>query len=194
MDDRMVRQYGPEPSLLSFAPHQEFDAEPYDDAAMSKPMESTPWEKGELGLLLPPYQSRHIQQTFSANVGIGTFFNNGSIPLDIPPFSTSRRDSKTAAIASPGHPSKQLMSTRNPLIQDLRMIQVSRSSSETDSPSFATKDSLNHCSTLPMRHRHPNTEDWEFYRPIFTQLYRDENRTLKDVKSIMKNIYGFIAT
>jgi hypothetical protein len=47
---------------------------------------------------------------------------------------------------------------------------------------------------FPVRTRYATTEDWERYRALFTRLYRDENKTLKEVKSIMKEKYGFNAT
>jgi hypothetical protein len=40
----------------------------------------------------------------------------------------------------------------------------------------------------------PTRQDWEVYRTIFTQLYRTENRKLKEVMSIMEAQYSFKAT
>lgn len=40
----------------------------------------------------------------------------------------------------------------------------------------------------------PTRQDWEAYRAIFTQLYRAENRSLKDVVSFMADQYSFKAT
>ena len=40
----------------------------------------------------------------------------------------------------------------------------------------------------------PTAQDWDNHRAVFTKLYRNEGRTLKDVKSIMATRYGFIAT
>ena len=48
--------------------------------------------------------------------------------------------------------------------------------------------------TSPVRTRYAIAEDWELHRALFTRLYRDENKTLKEVKSIMKEKYGFNAT
>jgi hypothetical protein len=47
---------------------------------------------------------------------------------------------------------------------------------------------------FPARTRYATAEDWERYRPLFTRLYRDENKSLKKVRSIMKEKYGFNAT
>jgi hypothetical protein len=47
---------------------------------------------------------------------------------------------------------------------------------------------------FPTRTRYPTAEDWERHRPLFTRLYRDENKSLRKVRSIMKQKYGFNAT
>ena len=47
---------------------------------------------------------------------------------------------------------------------------------------------------FPVRTRYATAEDWERYRATFTRLYLDEEKTLKEVKYIMKDKYGFIAT
>jgi hypothetical protein len=48
--------------------------------------------------------------------------------------------------------------------------------------------------TLPIQNRYATREEWERHRRLFTQLYRDENKTLKEVRSIMKDKYAFNAT
>jgi len=40
----------------------------------------------------------------------------------------------------------------------------------------------------------PTRQDWEDYRAVFTQLYRTEDRSLKEVMSIMASQYKFKAT
>lgn len=47
---------------------------------------------------------------------------------------------------------------------------------------------------LPPPNDPPTRRDWEAYRAIFTQLYRAENKPLKEVMSIMADQYGFKAT
>jgi hypothetical protein len=47
---------------------------------------------------------------------------------------------------------------------------------------------------LPPPSNPPTRQDWEAYRAIFTQLYRIENRSLKEVISVMANQYNFKAT
>jgi hypothetical protein len=47
---------------------------------------------------------------------------------------------------------------------------------------------------LPLPSDPPTRQDWEAYRAIFTQLYRTENRSLKEVMSVMADQYKFKAT
>jgi len=46
---------------------------------------------------------------------------------------------------------------------------------------------------LPIPNRPPKAEDWRVYRSIFTQLYKVENKTLREVMNIMKEQYDFRA-
>ncbi len=46
---------------------------------------------------------------------------------------------------------------------------------------------------LPIPNRRPTAEDWLAYRRIFTQLYKVENKTLREVMNIMKEQYRFRA-
>ena len=190
----MGPQYGPQACLPSFPSNQGFDADPYDGAAISEHMQLTTWENVDRGLFLPPCHSPNVQQTFSIKSDLGTLCNNGSTALDFSTFSASPEKTDTAARAFHVHPSELPASTQHLLVEDLRIIEAPHSRSQMISPSIATNGSSNPFKTLPLRNPCPNTEDWEPYRTIFAQLYRDENRTLKEVKSIMKDIYGFNAT
>jgi hypothetical protein len=46
---------------------------------------------------------------------------------------------------------------------------------------------------LPIPNRRPTAEDWQAYRNIFTQLYKVENKTLKEVMGVMREQYHFRA-
>ena len=37
-------------------------------------------------------------------------------------------------------------------------------------------------------------EDWQPYQSLITRLYRDENRTLKEVQQLLESDYNFRAT
>jgi Clr5 domain len=43
------------------------------------------------------------------------------------------------------------------------------------------------------RIRNPTRGDWEALRPIFSYHYKDKQKTLRAVSSMMKRQYGFIA-
>jgi hypothetical protein len=49
-------------------------------------------------------------------------------------------------------------------------------------------------SQVPLSNQYASGEMWDTYRATITKLYRDENRTLKVVMSVMKEKYGFKAT
>lgn len=52
----------------------------------------------------------------------------------------------------------------------------------------------NDAQALPPPNYPPTAKDWETYRPLFTQLYSVENRTLKEVMDIFRTQYSFRAT
>jgi hypothetical protein len=41
--------------------------------------------------------------------------------------------------------------------------------------------------------KRPSPQDWHNIRPVFTKLYSTEDRTLKDVRSIIERDHGFVA-
>ena len=79
--------------------------------------------------------------------------------------------------------------TRDTNVQEAPAAQV-----PPDVPGGTIEDSNMTGLIFSVRTRYATAEDWEHYRALFTRLYRDENKTLKDVKSIMKEKYGFNAT
>jgi len=48
--------------------------------------------------------------------------------------------------------------------------------------------------SLPVPSNPPSAADWNAYRPIFTEHYITEGKTLKDTMQIMAERYGFEAT
>jgi hypothetical protein len=104
-------------------------------------------------------------------------------------------DGRDPALIAPDlYPSDVPLLNQKSFEEDVPMRETSNCQSWMDSHPIATSDFSNRTLTLPARNRYPTREDWEFYRPILTRLYRDENRTLEEVKSIMKATYGFHAT
>jgi Clr5 domain len=47
---------------------------------------------------------------------------------------------------------------------------------------------------VPQPATYPSVQDWDKIKPAFIRLYRTEERTLKDVRSILKRDHGFVAT
>jgi Clr5 domain len=45
----------------------------------------------------------------------------------------------------------------------------------------------------PSKLKRPSPQDWHNIRPVFTKLYSTEDKTLKDVKSILERDHGFVA-
>jgi hypothetical protein len=194
MDDAEGLQFGPKAFPLYFPSNLGVDVGLDDDASMPEAMDWTPWQSVDSGLCLPHQDSTFNFRTLPANADLGVLCNDDLIEFDISASPGGLGKSDTTATTAYIHPSETPFSTQHPLVEDLQMLEVLHSHSQLDSRSYAMSDSSDQVSTLPVPNRHPTTEDWEFYRPIFTRLYRDENRTLKDIKSIMRDIYGFNAT
>ena len=70
-----------------------------------------------------------------------------------------------------------------------KIVQSALEFHENDSLKFHKNDGA-----LPPPSYPPTAKDWEAYRPLFTQLYSTENRTLKEVMDILRTQYNFRAT
>lgn len=46
---------------------------------------------------------------------------------------------------------------------------------------------------LPVPSNPPTVQDWQSFRPLFTRLYKDENRPWKEVQAILERDHGFKA-
>lgn len=42
--------------------------------------------------------------------------------------------------------------------------------------------------------KYPTAQEWDKIKPVFTKLYRTENRPLREVKDILERNHGFVAT
>jgi tetratricopeptide (TPR) repeat protein len=78
-----------------------------------------------------------------------------------------------------GHP-VQMISNRRKLVPDALSV--------TDMIPIST------AAMLSVSQKVPTSEDWDFYRSTIIQLYRDEDRKLKDVMQIMRTQHHFHAT
>jgi hypothetical protein len=117
---------------------------------------------------------------------------NGMAMLDTPAFQrTPQADLTPAAIAQ-----SYLLSpeTRNPGLGEVRIPKAPVFRSPSEASDISRNESHTNSMASPIQVRYATAQDWERYRTLFTRLYCDENMTLKDVKSIMKEKYGFNAT
>jgi hypothetical protein len=114
---------------------------------------------------------------------------NGIAMLDAPAFQyTPQADFAPAAIAQ-----SYLLSpeTGNPRLGE---VHVPEAPEFRIAPKTSDISRSMNSTAFPIQVRYATAQDWERYRALFTRLYCDENMTLKDVKSIMKEKYGFNAT
>lgn len=61
-------------------------------------------------------------------------------------------------------------------------------------PAMAEGDQSGIVWPLPVPNKHPTADDWEAYRTIFKGLYLDKDLTLNEIRSFMKEKYGFNAS
>lgn len=117
---------------------------------------------------------------------------DGMAMLDAPAFQrTPQADFTPTAIAQ-----SYLLSpeTRNPGLGEVRTPKAPVFRSPLEASDISRNESHTNSMASPIQVRYATAQDWERYRTLFTRLYRDENMTLKDVKSIMRERYGFNAT
>jgi hypothetical protein len=117
---------------------------------------------------------------------------NGMAMLDTPAFQrTPQADFTPGAIAQ-----SYLLSpeTRNPGLGEAYTPKALVFRSAPEASDISRNESHMNSVASPIQVRYATAQDWEWYRALFTRLYCDENMTLEDVKSIMKEKYGFNAT
>jgi hypothetical protein len=84
--------------------------------------------------------------------------------------------------------------TRNPGLGEVRIPKAPVIRSAPETSDISRNESHMNSMASPIQVPYATAQDWERYRTLFTRLYCDENMTLKDVKRIMKEKYGFNAT
>jgi hypothetical protein len=176
------------PTNIGFAPG------PDGDALMVEAMDWTTWPVDQAESCHRHFDAADMLPTLPVDVNLDMLCNNGLAAGGVSAFTASLDGSDTAVMAADLYPSDVPPLTQKPCAEDVPMREAPKSHSQIRFHPIATSDFSNRAFTLPARNRYPTTQDWEFYRPIFTWLYRDENRTLRDVKSLMKATYGFHAT
>lgn len=141
------------------------------------------WGGFQEHLLVPAFPFEHVQNTS---------FGDDVMMLDTPAFQrTPQADFTPAAIAQ-----SYLLSpeTRNPGLGEACTPKALVFRSAPEASDISRNESHMNSVAFPIQVRYATAQDWERYRALFTRLYCDENMTLKDVMSIMKEKYGFNAT
>ena len=186
-DDGAV-SYGSQEAPLWLPTSMVFAPGPDGDVSMYETTDWTTWQVDQAERCYHDIDSADMLPMYPVGV------NNGLATGDVSTFMASLDGSDPALIAPDLYPSDVRLLNQKSFEEDVQMRETSNCQSRIDSHPPAISDSSNRILKLPARNRYPTTEDWEFYRPILTRLYRDENRTLEEVKSIMKATYGFHAT
>lgn len=176
------------PTNIGFAPG------PHGDALMVEAMDWTTGQVDQAESGHRHFDAADILPTLPVNVNLDMLCNNGLAAGGVSAFPASLDGSDMAVMAADLYPSNVPPSTQKPCAEDVPMREAPDSHSQTNFRPIATSDFSNQAFTLLARNRCLTTQDWEYYRPLFTRLYRDENRTLRYVKSVMKATYGFHAT
>lgn len=186
--------YGSQAVPLSLPTNIGFAPGPDGDALMVEAMDWTTRQVDQAESCHRHFDAADILPTLPVDVNLDMLCNNDLVEGDVSAFTASLGGSDTAVIAADLYPSDVPLLTQKPFADDVPMREAPNSHSQMHLNPIATSDFSNRSFTLPARNQYPTTQDWEFYRPIFTRLYRHENRALEDVKSIMKATYGFHAT
>jgi hypothetical protein len=137
----------------------------------------------EITSLLPDFP---IEANFNAS------YEDGVATLDVLAFQcTPHVDFTPAAIT---HSCLLSPEIRNPGLGEVTMQEAPVFRSAPETSDMSRNESHMNSMAFPTQFRYATAEDWERNRALFTWLYRDQNMTLKDVKAIMREKYGFNAT
>ena len=166
---------------------------PNGDASMFEPVDRTTRQVDQAEFCHRQFDSADIL-TLPVDISLDMLCDNGLAAGDFSTFMANLDGSNTAIIAADSYPSDVSLLTKESFAEDIQMRESSNFHNQGHPHPIATSHFSNRALTHPTRSRYPTTEDWEFFRPILTRLYRDENRTLKEVKSTMEATYGFRAT
>ena len=165
-----------------------------DDAAMLQPINWNQWRNVDPGSGLAQCEFSEDQPPFSAKAGMGTMPRDELTAFDIQAFPHISGIDATMPSATPTQFLEQSFASQDSTGVDIHLADVIHTRGNFDSYASETVESRAQSPMIPVRNQYPTSEDWDTSRPIFTQLYRAENRTLSEVKAIMKDTYGFNAT
>lgn len=127
---------------------------------------------------------------FNADFGAG--YNNGMALLNAPFLqSTPYMEFTPTAVAQPYHLLPEIPDSE---LDNVHMLEAPVFHATSGVCDRIISEKRTNSMNIPVRARYATAEDWERNRALFTRLYRDENKTLKEVKSIMEERHGFFAT
>jgi hypothetical protein len=141
---------------------------------------------------LPYDEITHPLPEFPIEANFNASYVDGTAMLDAPAFQcTPHMDFTPAAITQPCLLSPEM---RNPGLGEITMQEAPVFQNAPDTSDMSRNESHMNSMASPTQPRYATPEDWERNRALFTWLYCEQNRTLKDVMTIMKEKYGFNAT
>ena len=112
--------------------------------------------------------------------------------LDVPLFQCApRTDRAPTAIIQPH---VVLPEVSHAILNDIHMQEIRDLRDSSNACDRTASRDHTRSSACPLHHQYATTEDWNRQRGLFTKLYLEENKTLNEVKSILKEQYGFNAT
>jgi hypothetical protein len=134
----------------------------------------------------------NLMQMLPSDVSADAGYSDAMLAIAAPAFPSTREVDNMLNVGIQPHlrpPRIAYLETGDVNVQEAPVAQV-----HPEVPDGTIKDSNMTGLIFPVRTRYATADDWERHRALFTRLYRDENKTLKEVKSIMKEKYGFNAT
>ena len=140
-----------------------------------------------------PYdRTTHLRPVRHINVNANASFEDVVAMLDAPAIQRTPRTNVTpTASAPPNGPPAELTYSG---LDDVRMQKAPVLDSLSRTCDMSTSERPRNSFTRPTQTQYAAVGDWERNRALLTKLYREENKTLEEVKFIMKEQYGFNAT
>jgi hypothetical protein len=131
-------------------------------------------------------------QMWPSDISVDASYSDAMLAIAAPAFPSTQEVDNIPDVAIQPHfrpPRSAYPEIGGVDIQDAPVVQV-----HPEVPDGTIKDSNMIGFIFPVRNQYATAEDWDRHRALFTRLYCDKNKTLKEVKSIMKEKYGFNAT
>ena len=144
----------------------------------------------DVGCYLPFYDNTPLQPVATTNMGA---LQGGDVAMmDVPVFQCAPQTEPTSTAITQAH--VVLPGRSHPALNDTHMQEVPVFDDSSNAWDMSANQDHPSSSTRPLHIRYPTMEDWNRHRGLFTKLYLEENKTLNEVKSILKEQYGFNAT